>query len=231
MEFIFLVKSSTKMDMFCALGYFSLLQFSWFYHIIRAKVTVDSVCISPCRWRTLLPPVIRYHSSTVWLTVVLLVIFFHSAFLFVVEPPCLFHYSIKPAHDKTNKMACAPSKDWYQPGHPPSLIRMLYAQWVAKEPRCHADSEDPGPTGHVTCYFVGFVVRWFNYFLVLIHWWVRKVFIFRKQEKNKKKKKQKTKKNKKKKKKQKKKPTTNKQTTFMELPILKMYSSWAYGRH
>ena len=40
---------------------------------------------------------------------------------------------------------------------------MLYAQWVAKEPRCHADSEDPCPTGHVTCYFVGFVVRWFNY--------------------------------------------------------------------
>ena len=31
----------------------------------------------------------------------------------------------KPAHDKTNKMACAPSKDSDQPGHPPSLIRVF----------------------------------------------------------------------------------------------------------
>ena len=28
-------------------------------------------------------------------------------------------------HDKTNKMACAPSEDSDQPGHPPSLIRVL----------------------------------------------------------------------------------------------------------
>ena len=28
----------------------------------------------------------------------------------------------EPPHDKTNKMACAPSKDSDQPGHPPSLI-------------------------------------------------------------------------------------------------------------
>ena len=30
---------------------------------------------------------------------------------------------IEPAHDKTNKMACAPSEDSYQPGHPP-MIRL-----------------------------------------------------------------------------------------------------------
>ena len=29
----------------------------------------------------------------------------------------------EPSHDKTNKMACAPSKDSDQPGHSPSLIR------------------------------------------------------------------------------------------------------------
>ena len=28
-----------------------------------------------------------------------------------------------PPHDKTNKVACAPSEDSDQPGHPPSLIR------------------------------------------------------------------------------------------------------------
>ena len=28
----------------------------------------------------------------------------------------------EPPHDKTNKMACAPSEDSDQPGHPPSLI-------------------------------------------------------------------------------------------------------------
>ena len=31
---------------------------------------------------------------------------------------------IEPPHDKTNKMACAPSEDSDQPGHPPSLIRV-----------------------------------------------------------------------------------------------------------
>ena len=31
----------------------------------------------------------------------------------------------EPAHDKTYKMACAPSEDSDQPGHPPSLIRVF----------------------------------------------------------------------------------------------------------
>ena len=46
-------------------------------------------------------------------------------------------------------MACAPSKDSYQPGHPPSLIRVFAcAQWVAKDPRfLHVDSEDSDQTG------------------------------------------------------------------------------------
>ena len=36
-----------------------------------------------------------------------------------------FESIIEPPHDKTNKMACAPSEDSDQPGHPPSLIRVL----------------------------------------------------------------------------------------------------------
>ena len=31
----------------------------------------------------------------------------------------------EPPHDKTNKMACVPSEDSDQPGHPPSLIRIF----------------------------------------------------------------------------------------------------------
>ena len=34
-------------------------------------------------------------------------------------------YLIAPPHDKTNKMAFAPSQDSDQPGHPPSLIRIF----------------------------------------------------------------------------------------------------------
>ena len=32
---------------------------------------------------------------------------------------------VEPHHDKTNKIACAPSEDSDQPGHPPSLIRVF----------------------------------------------------------------------------------------------------------
>ena len=36
-----------------------------------------------------------------------------------------FHLYMEPQHDKTNKMACAPSEDSDQPGHSPSLIRVF----------------------------------------------------------------------------------------------------------
>ena len=62
----------------------------------------------------------------------------------------------EPAHDKTNKMACAPSEDSDQPGHPPSLI--------AKDPSfLHAECEDSNQTDLSsldTRHFVGFVMRW-----------------------------------------------------------------------
>ena len=45
---------------------------------------------------------------------------------------------IEPPRDKTNKMACAPSEDSDQPGHPPSLIRVFAARmkkaWVLSYP-------------------------------------------------------------------------------------------------
>ena len=55
------------------------------------------------------------------------------------------------AHDKTYKMACEPSEDSDQPGHPPSLIRVFAcAQWVAKDPSfLHADSEGSDQTGRM----------------------------------------------------------------------------------
>ena len=41
-------------------------------------------------------------------------------------------FKFEPAHDKTYKMACAPSEDSDQPGHPPSLIR-IFAVRVKKD--------------------------------------------------------------------------------------------------
>ena len=78
----------------------------------------------------------------------------------------------EPPHDKTNKMACAPSEDSDQPGHPPSLIRVFAVRSVGskrhKLPSC--ESKDSDQTGRMarlvwvfvgrTCHFVGFVMRW-----------------------------------------------------------------------
>ena len=58
---------------------------------------------------------------------------------------------IEPPHDKTNKIACAPSEDSDQPGHPPSLIRVFAVRSViAKDPSfLHADSEDSDQIGRM----------------------------------------------------------------------------------
>ena len=59
---------------------------------------------------------------------------------------------IEPSHDKTNRMACAPSKDSDQPWHPPSLIRVFAVRmkkaWVLSYPlsaqqRLWSDWADP----------------------------------------------------------------------------------------
>ena len=58
-------------------------------------------------------------------------------------------------HDKTNKVACAPSEDSDQPGHPPSLIRVfaVRSEGLLELSFLHADSEDSDQT-------VGFVMAW-----------------------------------------------------------------------
>ena len=77
----------------------------------------------------------------------------------------------EPSHDKTNKMACAPSEDSDKPGHLPSLIRVFAVRSVVKGPMfLHADCENSDQTGQMprlicvfagrTGNFVGFVMRW-----------------------------------------------------------------------
>ena len=41
-------------------------------------------------------------------------------------------YTFEPPCDKTNKLACAPSEDSDQPGHPPSLIRVFAVRSVGR---------------------------------------------------------------------------------------------------
>ena len=55
----------------------------------------------------------------------------------------------EPPRDKTNKMACAPSEDSDQPGHPPSLIRvfavrMKKAQVLSFQLSASEDSDQTG---------------------------------------------------------------------------------------
>ena len=49
-------------------------------------------------------------------------------------------------HDKTNKVACVPSKDSDQPGHPPSLIRVIVVRmkkaWVLSYPLSASEDSD-----------------------------------------------------------------------------------------
>ena len=57
---------------------------------------------------------------------------------------------IKLAHDKTNKMECAPSEESDHPGHPLVYQSSLCAQWVAKDPSFRqADCEDSDQTGRM----------------------------------------------------------------------------------
>ena len=82
----------------------------------------------------------------------------------------------EPPHDKTNKMACAPSETQISLGVRTFWSESsLLAQWVTKDPRClHADGEDSVQTGWMprlvwvfvirACHFVGFVMRRLNIF-------------------------------------------------------------------
>ena len=63
---------------------------------------------------------------------------------------------LETGHDKTNKMAFAPSKDSDQPGHPPSLIRVFAVHMkkacVLSYPLSHSEdshSKDFDQTGRM----------------------------------------------------------------------------------
>ena len=78
---------------------------------------------------------------------------------------------IEPHRDKTNKMACAPSEDSDQPGHPPSLIRVfairLKKAWILSYPLSTqwrlwsdwADAQVDLSLGWAHNHIVGFVMR------------------------------------------------------------------------
>ena len=69
--------------------------------------------------------------------------------------------SFEPPHDKTNKMACAPSKNSDQPGQPPSLIRVLAVHmkkaWVLSYPL----SVQRGRLRRLIWVFTGHTFCWF----------------------------------------------------------------------
>ena len=80
-------------------------------------------------------------------------------------------FSTELPHDKTSKMACAPSEDSDQPGRPPSLIRVFAVRtkktWVLSYPlsaqrRLWSDWTDAQADLSLLwahSYFVGFVMR------------------------------------------------------------------------
>ena len=80
----------------------------------------------------------------------------------------------EPPHDKTNKMACAPSEDSDQPGHPPSLIRVLAVRmkkaWVLSYPLSAqrrsdwVDAQADVSLCWAQSHFVGFVKRRLKWF-------------------------------------------------------------------
>ena len=77
---------------------------------------------------------------------------------------CFLSMLNEPPHDKTNKMACAPSEDSDQPGHPPSLIRIFAVAWRKRGSlatnRAHSQNSDQTGPSWVHSHFVGFNMRW-----------------------------------------------------------------------
>ena len=85
----------------------------------------------------------------------------------------------EPPQDKTSKMACAPSKDSYGPGHQPSLIRVIAVRmkkhWVLSHPLSaqqrhwsdRADAQTDLNLRWVHSHFLGFVMRWLIFSCVL----------------------------------------------------------------
>ena len=103
---------------------------------------------------------------------------FWGTYLFLKLSVCMktffvtqFLYWYEPPHDKTNKMACAPSEDSDQPGLPPSRIRVFAVRmkktWVLSYPLSAqrrlwsdwADAQADLSLRWSHTHFVGFVTR------------------------------------------------------------------------
>ena len=73
----------------------------------------------------------------------------------------------KPPHDKTNKMACAPSEDSDQPGHSPSLIRVFtVGMKKARVLSYPLNAQRRFWSDWAHSHFVGFVMRQVNSLMV-----------------------------------------------------------------
>ena len=91
------------------------------------------------------------------------------------QPVCL--KGNEPPYDKTKKMACTPSEDSDQPGHPASLIRVfavcMKKAWVHSYPLSAqrrlwsdwADAQADLSLCLAHSHFVGFVMRWLKLLL------------------------------------------------------------------
>ena len=92
-----------------------------------------------------------------------------------------FSFTSEPPHDKTNKMACAPSENSDQPGHPPSLIRVFGVRmkkaWVlsyslSAQRRIWSDWADAQADLNLHWahrHFVAFAMRWLTSYKVTWH--------------------------------------------------------------
>ena len=91
----------------------------------------------------------------------------------------------EPPHDKTNKMACAPSADSDQPGHPPSLIRVFAVRmknaWVLSYPltveqRLWSDWADAQPDDDLSLRWAHMPLCWFCHEAAQISFPLQQVF-------------------------------------------------------
>ena len=97
--------------------------------------------------------------------------FFFVKVFFSARIVCNRSMLFEPPHDKTNKVACAPSEDSDQPWHPPSLSRVFTVHmkkaWFLSYPlsahrrlRSHwADAQADLSFRWAYSHFVGFVMR------------------------------------------------------------------------
>ena len=73
------------------------------------------------------------------------------------------YQTTEPPHDKTNKMACAPSEDSDQPGHPPSLFRVLAVRMKKAQILSYPLSAQRRLWSDWANHFVGYVTRRLNF--------------------------------------------------------------------